>query len=109
MIYPYADDILHRGNFDEMISRGFESGKIRSYDEEGVRKFLSLENLRKALRKEDSVEYKYKRSVSPDWLITITSADSPSNGSLYLNSDARQASTGMCRSLSNAYFPTMPT
>ena len=41
--------------------------------------------------------------------IIITSEDSPSIGSLYLNSDARQASTGICIIFSNAYFPTMPT
>ena len=48
-------------------------------------------------------------SVSPDWLITITSADSPKSGPLYRNSDARQASTGIPRSLSRAYFPIIPT
>lgn len=79
MIYPYADDILHRGNFDELVSRGFESGKIRPYDEEGVRKFLSIENLQRELRKTNSVEYKYKRSVFPageEWCATtITVAE----------------------------------
>lgn len=83
MIYPYADDILHRGNFDEMISRGFESGKIRPYDEEGVRSFLSIENLRKQLRKKDSVEYKYKRSVYPageEWCVTTVTVSERENG-----------------------------
>ena len=83
MIYPYADDILHRGNFDEMISRSFESGKIRPYDEEGVRKFLSLENIRKELRKKDSIEYKYKRSVFPageEWCATTITVSERENG-----------------------------
>jgi len=73
MVYPYEDDLLDRGNYEEMISRHFESGVISLYDEKGVREFLSLENLNKALRKQDSVEYKYKRRV-PDggmeWCIT---------------------------------------
>ena len=65
MIYPYADDIMYRGNFEEMINRSFESGKIRPYDEKGVREFFSLESLKKELRKKESVEYRYKRSVFP--------------------------------------------
>lgn len=83
MIYPYADDILYRGNFDEMVSRGFESGKIRPYDEEAVRRFLSLENVKKALRKEDSIEYKHKRSVFPageEWCVTTITVSERENG-----------------------------
>lgn len=83
MIYPYAEDILQRGNFDEMVSRGFESGKILPYDEEGVRRFLSLENIRKELRKKDSIEYKYKRSVFPageEWCVTTITISERENG-----------------------------
>lgn len=83
MIYPYADDILHRGNFDELVSRAFESGKIRPYDEDGVRGFLSIENLRKALRKKDSVEYKYKRSIYPageEWCVTTVTVSEREDG-----------------------------
>lgn len=73
MVYPYEDNLLDRGNYEEMISRHFETGQISHYDEKGVRAFLSLENLNKVLRKQDSVEYKYKRRV-PDggleWCIT---------------------------------------
>ena len=83
MIYPYADDILHRGNFDEMVSRGFESGKILPYDEDGVRKFLSVENIRTELRKKDTIEYKYKRSVFPageEWCATTITVSKRENG-----------------------------
>ena len=73
MVYPNEDDLLDRGNYEEMISRHFESGVISLYDEKGVREFLSLENLNKALRKQDRVEYKYKRRVPEggmEWCIT---------------------------------------
>ena len=73
MVYPNEDNLVARGNYEELISRHFESGQISLYDEKGVREFLSLENLNKVLRKQDSVEYKYKRRV-PDggmeWCIT---------------------------------------
>lgn len=73
MVYPNEDNLLNRGNYEEMISRHFNAGQISLYDEKGVRDFLSLENLNKILRKQDSVEYKYKRRV-PDggmeWCIT---------------------------------------
>lgn len=79
MVYPNEDNLLNRGNYEEMISRHFEAGQISLYDEKAVREFLSLENLNKVLRKQNSVEYKYKRRV-PDggleWCITtITVAE----------------------------------
>lgn len=73
MVYPNEDNLLNRGNYEEMINRHFEAGQISLYDEKAVREFLSLENLNKVLRKQNSVEYKYKRRV-PDggleWCIT---------------------------------------
>lgn len=73
MIYPNENDMLNRGNYEEVINRHFEANQISLYDEKGVREFLSLDNLRKVLRKKDSTEYKYKRRV-PDggleWCIT---------------------------------------
>ena len=73
MVYPNEDNLLDRGNYEELISRHFETGQISMYDEKAVREFLSLENLNKVLRKKDSVEYKYKRRV-PDggmeWCVT---------------------------------------
>lgn len=76
MIYPNENDMLNRGNYEEVINRHFEAGKISLYDEKGVREFLSLENLLKVLRKKDSVEYKYKRRVEDgglEWCITTFS------------------------------------
>ena len=73
MVYPHGDSSINRGNYEELINRHFEAGQISLYDEKGVREFLSLENINKRLRKQDSVEYKYKRRV-PDggmeWCIT---------------------------------------
>lgn len=84
MIYPYTDDFVYRGNFDEIVSRGFESGKILPYDEAGVRKFLSVDNIQKELRKKDTIEYKYKRNVFPagkEWCATtITVSERGENG-----------------------------
>ena len=65
MIYPDDNHLLDRGNFEEVVNRHFSTGKILPYDEENIRKFLSLENLKRTLAKQDSTEYKYKRSVKP--------------------------------------------
>lgn len=73
MIYPDENHLLDRGVYEEVVNRHFQSGKISSYDEENVRKFLSLDNLKKALEKQDSVEFKYKRSIEPageEWCMT---------------------------------------
>ncbi len=76
MIYPNESDLLNRGNYEEVVNRHFESGKILPFDEANVRNFLSLDALRKELKENDSVEYKYKRSVEPageEWcLVTIS-------------------------------------
>ena len=76
MIYPNENDMLNRGNYEEVINRHFDAEMISRYDEHGVREFLSLENLRKVLRKKDSVDYKYKRRVADgglEWCITTFS------------------------------------
>ena len=65
MLYPNENDLLNSGDYEEVVSRHFDSGKIRPYDESNVRKFLNLENIKKELRKTDSIDYKYKRSVEP--------------------------------------------
>ncbi len=82
-IYPTSDDMMNRGNYEEVVSRHFDSGKIRPFDEEGVREFLSLENLRRELKKKDSVEYKYKRSIEPageEWCITTVTVSERRDG-----------------------------
>jgi len=73
MVYPDEDQLLERGNYMELINRHFGTGKILPYDEENVRKYLSLENLRSVLSKQDLVEYKYRRTVDDggeEWCIT---------------------------------------
>ena len=73
MIFPDENDMLNRGDYEEVINRHFEAGQISLYDEKGVREFLSLENLNKELRKKDSIEYKYKRRIKDgglEWCIT---------------------------------------
>ena len=50
MIFPNENDLLNRGVYEEVVSRHFESGKIRPYDEKNVREFLALENIRKELK-----------------------------------------------------------
>ena len=76
MIYPDDNHMLERGNYEEVVSRHFSTGKILERDEDNIRKFLSLENLKRALIKKDSVEYKYKRAVKPngeEWCQTTIS------------------------------------
>lgn len=73
MIYPDENRMLERGNYEETVNRHFGTGKIRPYDEENVRKYLSLENLCAVLQQQDTVEYKYRRSApngEEEWCIT---------------------------------------
>ncbi len=72
MVYPDEDQLLERGNYVELINRHFGMGRIAPYDEENVRKFLSLENLREVLTKQDMTEYKYRRNtegVGEEWCL----------------------------------------
>ena len=73
MIYPDDNHLLERGNYEESIHRHFVTGKIRPYDVENVQDFLSLENLRDTLKKQDTTEYKYRRRVNEsgeEWCLT---------------------------------------
>lgn len=73
MVYPDENQLLERGNYVELINRHFGTGKILPYDEENVRKFLSLENLRNTLTKQDVTEYKYRRyaeGIGEEWCVT---------------------------------------
>ncbi|MBQ8278905.1 MAG: EAL domain-containing protein [Roseburia sp.] len=84
MIYPDDNHMLERGNYEEVVGRHFSTGKILPRDEEGIRKFLSLDNLRRALEEQDTVEYKYKRSIKPageEWCQTsVTVSERHSDG-----------------------------
>lgn len=73
MVYPDENQLLERGNYTELINRHFGTGKILPHDEENVRRFLSLENLRSALAMQDMVEYKYRRmaeETGEEWCLT---------------------------------------
>ncbi len=73
MVYPDENALLERGNYVELVNRHFGIGRIASGDEENVRKFLSLENLRSVLEKQDVAEYKYRRNadgVGEEWCLT---------------------------------------
>ncbi len=73
MVYPDENQLLERGNYVELINRHFGTGKVLPYDEENVRRFLSLENLQRALATQDVIEYKYRRRVADvgeEWCLT---------------------------------------
>lgn len=68
MIYPDQTSTMERGDYSAMVERHFGTGRILKYDEANVRAFLSLDHLREALEKQNSVDYRYRRSgkESPD-------------------------------------------
>lgn len=83
MIYPDENHLLERGNYEEIINRHMATGRILPYDDEGVKNFLSLENLRDILKKQDTVEYKYRRSVNgigEEWCLTTFTVSERENG-----------------------------
>lgn len=84
MVYPDNNHLLDRGNYEEVVNRHFGIGKITAYDEDNVRAFLSLDNLKIELLKQDSVEYKYRRSIGDkgeEWcLTTINVCDRTNQG-----------------------------
>lgn len=73
MLFPDEESMLERGNYEGMLERHFYSGKISGYNEQQIRHFLSLENLRHMLLEKDTVECRYQR-MSPDgtmeWCLT---------------------------------------
>lgn len=75
MIYPDANGLMERGNYEAVVNRHFGTGKILKYDEKNIRKFLSLDNLRSILAVQDSTEYRYRRSakdsgIADEWCLT---------------------------------------
>lgn len=71
MIYPDDNHLLERGKYEDVLNRHFANGKICIQDEERVKKFLSVENLRKALSEQETIEYKYrrKRNDEEEWCL----------------------------------------
>lgn len=83
MIYPDENHLLERGNYEEAINRHFGTGRILPYDKTNVRNFLSLENLREVLKKQDTAEYKYRRSIhgaGEEWCLTTVNICERING-----------------------------
>ncbi len=83
MVYPNEGYLLERGNYEESINRHFGTGKIKTYDEKAIRDFLSLDNLRKSLTNQDSVEYKYQRSIGgnrEEWCLTTVTVTERQDG-----------------------------
>lgn len=73
MIYPDENRMLERGNYEESINRHFETGRILPYDEENIRRFLSLANLKEKLSQNDTIECKYRRrhhNGSDEWCLS---------------------------------------
>ncbi len=75
-VHPEDDFIMDRGNYESMVERHFGTGRILRHNEENVRRFLSLDHLRQALREEDSVYYRYRRSsetCADEWcMVSVT-------------------------------------
>ncbi len=63
MIYPDDNHLLERGNYDDTIDKYLTDSKVYSYDEEELREFLEMENVRKLLAEQKLVKYKYHRKV----------------------------------------------
>ena len=85
MIYPDANGMMERGNYEAVINRHFATGKILRYDEDNVRRFLSLENLKTTLKTHGSAEYRYRRSardkhIDEEWCLTSVTVGERENG-----------------------------
>lgn len=83
MIYPDETSKVERGNYEEAINRHFGTGKIIRSDEQNIRNFLSLKNLRHMLAIQDSIEYRYLRTApdgSKEWCITNFTISERENG-----------------------------
>lgn len=64
ILYPFVTTARKRGNYEEALERHFQSGTIVSDNEENVRKFLSINNLKNVLKENDSADMIYKRRVN---------------------------------------------
>ncbi len=83
MIYPEQDQVSERGNYEAMVERHFGTGRILKYDEENVRRFLSLSHLRSALETQNSVDYRYRRrgeECADEWCMTSVTISKRENG-----------------------------
>ncbi len=73
IIYPDENYLLERVNHYEILNRHIKNGTIRPDDEENIRHFFDVENIRQELQNKDSMEYSYKRLASDgseEWCLT---------------------------------------
>lgn len=73
MLYPDINRVQERGNYEETVNRHFYNGKIMNSDEENIRRFLSLDNMRKILISQDTAEMTYVRvdeHNNKEWCLT---------------------------------------
>ncbi len=83
MLYPDGDQLLERGNYEAVVERHFGTGRIVRDNEEKVRRFLSLDNLRETLQTQDSVSFRYRRCTrqNPDeWCLTTVAVTKREQG-----------------------------
>ena len=83
MIYTDVRKMEELGKYSDAINIHFENGKIMRDDEENVRKFLSIENLKEVLARQNSTEYKYRRrseSGEPENCLTCVTVRERNNG-----------------------------
>lgn len=83
MLYPDGDELLERGNYEAMVERHFGTGRIVRDNEENVRRFLSLGNLREILQTQDAATFRYRRSTrqNPDeWCLTTVAVTKREKG-----------------------------
>lgn len=60
MIHPDENHMLDRGNYEDMVRRHFDMGRILS-DEQEVRDFLNIDNIVRRLNVENVIECRYLR------------------------------------------------
>lgn len=83
MLYPDGEQLLERGNYEAVVERHFGTGRILRDNEEKVRRFLSLDNLRESLQTQDSVSFRYRRCTrqNPDeWCLTTVAVTKREQG-----------------------------
>ncbi len=84
MLYPRRGAKEETGKFSTAVDKHFLAGKIVRENEEQIRKFLSIENIKKSLIEDKIIEYKYQRyekSNKAEWcLVSIMAESTDVNG-----------------------------
>ena len=75
MIYPDSHNAQETGDYTAAIDRHVKTGRILEEEEGCVACLLHPQNVVKALREEDSVEFQYRRKLighkQPEWCATV--------------------------------------